>query len=220
MHTSTSTDTFNPPSHARTVVFDDAPIEEVCFRLAHALGQEGFAVISEVDFGDLLNRRLDKDRDRYFTYEVCHPKLAEEALAVASDAGLMFPCRICVWKEGNQVTVATLPSSRLAKALGLSHLDEVARQAELRLDRVFERLAVPQPAALEIPSSAPVALPKLSSDELNTLREATQRQIQTLLAEVAGTESHPLQHAIAHSISHLESIARKLADTSAAPARA
>jgi uncharacterized protein (DUF302 family) len=220
MHASNRTDTFNPPSLARTVVLDDAPIDEVRFRLAHALGQEGFSVVSEVDFGDLLNRRLDKDRDRYFTYEVCHPKLAEEALAVASDAGLVFPCRICVWKEGNQVTVATLPSSRLATALGRPHLDEVAREAELRLDRVFERLAGPQPTACEIPPTPPVTLPKLSNDELDTLREATQRQIQTLLAEVAGTESHSLQHAIAHSISNLESISRKLADTAAAPARA
>jgi uncharacterized protein (DUF302 family) len=209
---------FAPPSHARTVRLVDVPLAEVRFRLVQALGQEGFAVLNELDLADLLNRRLDEHRDPYFTYEVCHPKLAEDALAVSADAGLLLPCKICVWHDGHAVVVATLPPSRLATALGRQHLDAVAGEAEERLERVFDRLNAPAPAAFEIPPRASTPLPALSTEELLALREATQNQIHALLAESAGTESHSLQHAIAKSIDHLENVARKLAPGK--PARA
>lgn len=220
MHANNNMETFAPPSHARQLHLADVPLAEVRFRLANALGQEGFAILSEIDFADLLNRRLDEDHDPYFTYEVCHPKLAAQALAVAADAGLLLPCKVCVWQEGNGVTVATLPPSRLAEALGREHLDEVAREAEDRLERVFDRLLGPTPAACAVPPRAAAPLPKLDVEELAVLRDAAQRQIQALMSEVAGTESHALQHAIAKNIDQLEGIVRKLASVAAPAAHA
>jgi uncharacterized protein (DUF302 family) len=217
MHaTNTTTETFVPTSNARALRIRDVPMEEVRFRLAHALGQEGFAVIAEIDFADLLSRRLDVQRAPFFTYEVCHPKLADEALSVSGDAGLLLPCKVCVWREGTEVVVATLPAGRLVAALGRPHLDDVARQADERLERVFARLTGPTPVRVEIPGR-PTTAPALTANEVTVLREAVQRQIHVLMSEVAGTESHALQHAIAQTIEQLEGIARKFTVTAAAP---
>jgi uncharacterized protein (DUF302 family) len=210
MHaTKTTIETFVPTSNARTLRVQNLPIEEVRFRLDHALGQEGFSIIAEIDFADLLNRRLDVQRTPFFTYEVCHPKLADEVLSVANDAGLLLPCKVCVWQEGTEVVVATLPAALLTAALGRPHLDEVARQVDERLARAFTRLTGPAPAAYEIPPR-PATTAALNTAEITVLREAVQRQIHALMSEVAGTESHALQHGIAQTIAQLEAIDRKL----------
>ena len=210
-------ESFAQPSNARVLRVDDAPIAEVRFRLAHALVREGFEVLNQSDFADLLNRRLDAEHEPYFIYEICHPVLAEKAMAVSPEAGLLLACNVCVWQEGRDVVVATLPPSRLASALARPHLDGIVREVEERLERVFERVSGPAPEACEIPVRPAAPGPALSVEELDTVREAVQRQIQTLQAEVAGTESRALQHAIARTIEQLEVAARKL--DGAAPGR-
>jgi uncharacterized protein (DUF302 family) len=206
----TTTEAFAPPSYARVAHFADAPIEEVRFLLDHALGQEGFAVLAEMDLADVLNRSLDEHRRPYFVLEVSHAKLAEEGLAISWEGGLLLPCRICVWQQGKDVAVATLPASRVVLALGRPHLDQVAREIEERLERVFARLSGPTPTAFDVPAPTHPALLGLDPDELAVLRDAAQRQIQVLLAEAAGTESHSLQRAIARNIDQLEALSRKL----------
>ena len=79
---------------------------------------------------------------------------------------------------------------------------------------VVATLPGPAPAEVEIPP-LPAAAPALNATEVAVLREAVQRQIHALMSEVAGTESHALQHGIAQTITQLEGIARKLASATA-----
>jgi uncharacterized protein (DUF302 family) len=199
-------------SQARTASFPEVTAADMRARVWHALGQEGFSVVAEIDLADTLNRRLDGvDRPPYLIVEACHPELAAAALSVAPDAGLLVPCRICVWKEGNGTTVATLPPARLVAALDRPHLDEVAAEVEVRLDRVFGGLGRTAPAIPAQRPGSPSTGPALELADLQLLREAALARAQALLAEAAGTESHPLQHELAQTIDKLEAVARKLA---------
>jgi uncharacterized protein (DUF302 family) len=209
MQVNTTAETFELASHARTKHLPEVPVHEARARLRRCLAAEGFSVIADIDLADLLNRRLDKQIEAYFVIEACHPAVARQALAVASDGGLLMPTKLCLWKERTGSTIATLQPARLVGALGRVHLNAVAAEIASRLDRVFDRLdesLLGETAPAEV---APTVL-DLTEDERLTLREAMQRHVAELLHETAGTESHPLQHELARTIDSLENIARKL----------
>ena len=77
-------------------------------------------------------------------------------------------------------------------------------------------LATPRATATARPQD--VYLIKLDGAELTELCEAVHRQVQVLMSEVAGTESHTLQRELAHSIDRLETVARKLDEVARASA--
>ncbi|HEY0712990.1 MAG TPA: DUF302 domain-containing protein [Polyangia bacterium] len=208
---------FSGSNQARTLHVTDVPVREMRARLAGTLAAEGFEVVADIDLGDLLSRRLDEEREPFLIIEACHPKLAELALQVAGDAGLIVPLRFCLWKEGTGTAIAALPVARLVEALGRAHLDVVAKETDERLERVFAHLDTSVPEACEIPEVAKPATEIsalcLDAGELATLREAADQQRATLLREAAGTESHTLQHELAVTINRLEAISQKLRTT-------
>ena len=203
--------TLERPSRARTVHLDEVTAADARDRVVEVLGRFGFSVLAELDLADILRRRLDLHVAPHHVLEVCRPDLARRALAVASDASLLMPCRIGVWAEGAGATVGFLPAGRLVEALGREHLQDVAAETDERLEQVLDAVRKAPPAASRrppAPEGNPLALDDL---ERRTLIEALRRQIQALLAESAGTESHDLQHALAQNITQLEEIVRKLA---------
>jgi uncharacterized protein (DUF302 family) len=208
MHAKKTIESFAAPSSAHEFRITDVPLPEVRFRLSQALGQEGFTTLTDLDLADFINRRVDGQHAAHFLCQVGHPNLTAEALAVASDASLVLPLTIGVWQEGRDVVVAHVPASRLVAALDRAHLGAIAAEVDERLARALVRMNAPAPAACDVPPR-PLA-PQFAPEELEALREATRRQIRSLMIEVAGTESHTLQHAIAKTITQLESIAAKL----------
>jgi uncharacterized protein (DUF302 family) len=194
-------------SPTRTCRLPDVSVAEARARLIAALGAHGFAVLWETNLADLLNRRLDTTREAFLLVEGCHPKLAELALTVASDAGLLASFRFAVWKEGTGAVIATLAPTRLAVALGREHLADFARQADQQLDVLFAMLDRPVSAE---PLPGPSATVMLDDAERTALKEAATRHLQCLLTEAAGTGSHDLQHGLAQMMSRLEQALRKL----------
>lgn len=209
MQASKVSETFEAPTQARTKHLPDVPVQEARARLRRALQAEGFSLIADIDLADLLNRRLDEQLEPYFIVEACHPLLAQQALAVAWDGGLLMPTKLCLWKDGNDSTVATLQPRRLVEGLGRAHLMDVASRIDDRLDNVFARLAGPVMAETEPEDALPAVL-DLNASERIALRDAARYRIDELLREAAATESHPLQHELAQTIDRLELIARKL----------
>jgi uncharacterized protein (DUF302 family) len=208
MRTAKQHSEFQTYSHARTLYLPDMDPAEVRDRLAYALEQNGFSLLAEFDLGEILERRLDVRIEPHFVLEVCHPDLARRALSVASDVSLLLPCRVGVWKEGTGATVGLLPPKRLVQALGREHLDEVAAEAEQRIERALGMLSHPGPRSSLPPSRTPS--PELTASERAVLVEALGQRKQALLVEAAGTEKHDLQHALAQNIEQLEVLMRKL----------
>lgn len=216
MQASNVSESLKATSQARTKHLPDVPVQEARARLRRALQAEGFSMIADIDLADLLNRRLDEQIEPYFIVEACHPLLAQQALAVAWDGGLLTPTKLCLWKEGSGSAVATLQPRRLAEAVGRAHLAEVATRVDARLDKVFERLSGTKAAETEPADELPAVL-DLNAAERMALRDAARYRIDELLREAAATESHPLQHELAQTIDRLELVARKLDAPPGAP---
>lgn len=119
----------------------DAALE----RLPAALASEGFGVLTRIDVRDTLQAKLGVDFRRYQIVGACNPALAHRALTVEPDIGVMLPCNVVVYEDGDRAVVLAIDPMRTVAA-GSDALRPIADEVRARLERVLDRLAPPDPA--------------------------------------------------------------------------
>ena len=105
-----------------------------------ALQEEGFGVLTEIDVKATLKAKLDKDFRRYVILGACNPPLAHRALDADASVGLLLPCNVIVYEEGDGSVVAAVNPLSLLGVLDNPTLREVAQEAERRLRRAIDKL--------------------------------------------------------------------------------
>ena len=121
---------------------------EALEKVAAALKQEGFGVLTTIDVKQNLKQKRDADFRPYTILGACNPPLAHRALSADLDVGLLLPCTVIVYEKapGASVVSAIAPRAMLAAAGGSHALDEVAADADVRLRRAMTALEAPAPA--------------------------------------------------------------------------
>jgi uncharacterized protein (DUF302 family) len=114
--------------------------DEAVARVEEALGEEGFGVLTRIDVTETLRNKLDVDFKRYVILGACNPPLAHRALSADDNIGLLLPCNVVVAEtaEGSEASYAR-PEAMLRLA-GVPEVEPVAREAEEKLAKAFERL--------------------------------------------------------------------------------
>jgi len=111
----------NPPGLAVTV---SLPYEQAVQKTTEALKAEGFGVLTEIDVKATLKQKLDVDFRRYVILGACNPRLAFRALSANLDVGLLLPCNVTVYEEGEETVISAVnPMAMLDIIKG----DEVVR---------------------------------------------------------------------------------------------
>jgi len=108
--------------------------------------ETGFGIPVEFSPSELLNEKVDADRDPYYVLGACNPEMANRALdASAHQIGGLFPCNVIVWEEepGRQ-QVYHVSIMRIARLVGMAPdgeewADIVADTGEL-VDDLFEKI--------------------------------------------------------------------------------
>ena len=87
----------------------------------------GFGVPVEFSPSELLNEKVDADRDPYHVLGACNPGMADRALdATDGRIGALFPCNVVVREtEPGVQTVYHVSIMRAARLLGMAPDDEV-----------------------------------------------------------------------------------------------
>jgi uncharacterized protein (DUF302 family) len=118
------------------------PYSEALDRTAAALKQEGFGVLTTIDVTQTMKQKLDADFRPYTILGACNPPLAHKALSSDLEVGLLLPCNVIVYEDapGTSVVSAIAPKAMLAAAGGSHALDEVAKDADVRLRRAMAAL--------------------------------------------------------------------------------
>ena len=101
-----------------------------------------------IDFRDTFVRKLDKDIGPYWVLEICNPMLANRALLLDRTAGLLMPCKVAVWQDGNDAVVAALRPEVLTAITANEALRPIAREAERHIERALVRLEGVEPQPL------------------------------------------------------------------------
>ena len=111
----------------------DTGFEEALSRVRAVFKEQGFGILTEIDVKATLKEKIDVDVDAYVILGACNPALANRALAIEPQIGLLLPCNIVVRKSDGQTLVHAVDPSMLVSITGLPELQEVANEAETRI---------------------------------------------------------------------------------------
>ncbi|SEW30265.1 DUF302 domain-containing protein [Halobacterium jilantaiense] len=106
----------------------------------------GFGIPVEFSPSEMLNEKVDADRDPYYVLGACNPEVADRALdATDNKLGALMPCNVVVWaEEPGRQRVYHVSIMRIARLVGMAPDDDemadiVATTGEL-VDDAFENL--------------------------------------------------------------------------------
>ncbi|MEF8821685.1 MAG: DUF302 domain-containing protein [Halovenus sp.] len=113
--------------------------------------EAGFGIPVEFSPSEMLNEKVDADRDPYYVLGACNPSVADRALdASDKQIGGLFPCNVILWEEepGRQ-HVYHVSIMRIARLVGMAPDDDtmaeiIADTGEIT-EELFDRIETESP---------------------------------------------------------------------------
>jgi uncharacterized protein (DUF302 family) len=128
------------PAYGYTAHLAGVSFDEARSRVADALKQEGFGILTEIDVKATLKAKLDKEFQHYVILGACNPVLAHRALSTDLGIGLLLPCNVCVWEEDGGSVVSIARPDAMFQVVDNPDVRPVADEADARLKRALARL--------------------------------------------------------------------------------
>ena len=116
-------------------------------QIKQALQSEGFGILSEIDVAATLKKKLGVDYKPYIILGACNPNLAYQGLQSEPELGLLLPCNVIVYDNGDgSSTVSIVDPIQMLGVVANPALQPIAEEANRRLRRALESLGVEQQA--------------------------------------------------------------------------
>ena len=115
--------------------------DEALDRVAAALKEEGFGVLTHIDVAQTLKTKIGADFRPYVILGACNPVLANEALSVDDNIGLMLPCNVVVAATEGGSEVSCVRPHAMMDIADSSQIHDVADEAQEKLERVMTAIA-------------------------------------------------------------------------------
>ena len=116
------------------------PYEQSIERVTAALKEEGFGVLTEIDVQATLKKKLDIDFQKYIILGACNPILANQALSIELEIGLLLPCNVIIYEEEDSSVIAIVDPLTMLGVVANTGMNEIANEAQARLKRVLNSL--------------------------------------------------------------------------------
>lgn len=131
----------NDIRYGKQVLLSQTNVDEAHERLARALGEQGFGILSTIDMQATMKTKLDKDFRPYRILSACNPNLAWKGLQSEAHIGLLLPCNVVIQQLDGDVLVSVIDPLAVFAMVDNEQAREVAKEASERLSRVIEQLA-------------------------------------------------------------------------------
>jgi len=76
--------------------------------ITDALKAVGFGILTRIDVAETLKKKIDVERGAYVILGACNPGLANQALNLEPELGLMLPCNVIVYTDADGQTVVSI----------------------------------------------------------------------------------------------------------------
>lgn len=110
--------------------------EKALERVTEALKAEGFGILTSIDVKETMKKKLDVDFRKYTILGACNPPLANRALTARPDVGLLLPCNVIVYENGDLTVVNIIDPMSMVNFIPDPGLEAVATEAAEKLKRV------------------------------------------------------------------------------------
>ena len=101
--------------------------EEAVSRITQSLKEEGFGILTDIDVGATLKKKLDVDFRNYRILGACNPPNAYKALQAEDKIGTMLPCNVIVQETPDgEVELAAIDPVASMQAVDNPELLEIA----------------------------------------------------------------------------------------------
>jgi len=116
------------------------PYERALDMARAALKTEGFGVLTEIDVKETLKAKIGADFRKYDILGACNPSIAFMGLQRHLELGLLLPCNVIVYEEGDGSVVSIQDPGEMLAVTKNPELEEVATIARGHLERVIAAL--------------------------------------------------------------------------------
>ena len=120
--------------------------EDAIEHVRNVFTDAGFGVPVEFSPSEMLNEKIDADRDPYYVLGTCNPEVADRALdATDNELGALMACNVVIWEEEpGQQRVYHVSIMRIARLVGMAPDNEemadiVADTGDI-VDEAFQNL--------------------------------------------------------------------------------
>lgn len=109
-------------------------------QIRHALADQGFGILTEIDVQATMKAKLDKDMPPYKILGACNPPLAHQAIQADLDIGALLPCNVVVraHPDGGTELIAADPEAMLALSAQSEAIAPIAADAKNRIRQAFD----------------------------------------------------------------------------------
>jgi uncharacterized protein (DUF302 family) len=116
------------------------PFEEAVSQVKKCLAAKGFGVLTEINVSHTLKNKLGVVYPPYIILGACHPESAYKALELEKEIGLLLPCNVIVYQEGDKVMVSAIRPTFTMQVVGNEQLAGLAREIENKLQSVLSEV--------------------------------------------------------------------------------
>jgi len=116
------------------------PFDEAVASVRSALAEEGFGVLTEIDFQATMKNKLGEDYPPTLILGACNPGFAHAAMGIAPEVATLLPCNVVIREVTDGVAVETVDPAMLVEVTQAPALEPLADELRAKLDRVFAAL--------------------------------------------------------------------------------
>ncbi len=114
--------------------------EEALKLTTEKLQEAGFGVLTTIDVKEKFKQKLGIDVKKYVILGACDPASAHKAIEAEENIGLMLPCNVIVYEEGNHVVISAIKPTIAMQMIDNAELKEIASNVETKIKHAMDSI--------------------------------------------------------------------------------
>ena len=124
-----------------TTTLKNVDFETAVQKITDGLKEEGFGVISTIDFQATLKEKINVDFRKYVVLQACNPPYAHKSLQTEDKIGTLLPCNIVIQEAGdNAFEISSINPEAAMASVENETMAEIAKEISAKLKRVIGKL--------------------------------------------------------------------------------